>query len=182
MRGKFLIGLFLCVFLVGCIEVPSGAHVVDTEVIIYDVTEHDVYTLFDQNLITADQVTVKGVGLGDNLLEVLRAFDSESFIEQYPAYNITNVRFWDAETNRTTVIFHLVNGRVERIAIKEGMRSQLVGRTAEPINQANITLSFGKPDKSEDIAPFRVYTYSDKGLEIYHRRKKMFGFGLIRPT
>ena len=172
-RYLFLVMLFLA----GCITLPTG-QVIFGDVPYYEVTEHDIYDLFDKNRITSEQVTVKGVRLGDNLLEVLRTFESDGYMEQYPKDDITNVRYAN-EKNETTVIFHLVANKVERIAIREGMREELVGRTAERTPLRNLTLSFGKPDQSVDVMDFRIYTYEDKGLEIYHRRKKMFGFGLI---
>lgn len=171
--------LLLVILLIGCDITGGGTvNVISTT---YDVTEADVYDLFDKNLITSAQVTVKGVGLGDNLLEVFRAFGRDSYFEEFPEDNIVNVRYAN-EQNKTMVIFHLVNNSVERIAIKDGLRDELIGRTAERRQLQNITLSFGKPDKSEDVFNFRIYTYSDKGLEIYHRRKRMFGFGLIPPS
>jgi len=172
-RYLFLVMLFLA----GCITPPTGQLIFE-DVPYYEVTEHDIYDLFDKNMIISEQVTVKGVRLGDNLLEVLRAFESDSYMEQYPKDDITNVRYVN-EKNKTTVIFHLVANKVERIAIREGMREELVGRTAERTPLRNLTLSFGKPDQSVDVKDFRIYTYEDKGLEIYHKRKKMFGFGLI---
>ena len=173
----------LCVvglFLLGC-DLTGGGTVDIPSDEIYDVTETDVYDLFDQNLITSEHVTVRGVALGDNLLQVFRAFGTESYMDEYPDDRIVNVRYVN-DRNRTSVIFHLVNGSVERMAIKDGMRDELVGRTAESNYLHNITRSFGKPDASVDISDFRIYTYNDKGLEIYHRRKHMFGFGLIRPS
>ena len=174
---KYLI-LLLASLLVGCLTPPEDTSISSET---YDVTEADVYDLFDKNLITSKQVTVQGVGLGDNLLEVFRAFGRDSSFEEFPEDNIINVRYAN-DQNVTTVIFHLVNNSVERIAIKDGLRDELIGRTAERRQLQNITLSFGKPDKSEDVFNFRIYTYSDKGLEIYHRRKRMFGFGLIPPS
>jgi len=147
----------------------------------YDITGADVIDLIDKNLITSEQVSVKGLKLGDNLLEIFRVFGTESYLEEFPKEKITNVRYWN-EDNQTTVIFHLVDNKIQRMAIKKGMRDQLIGKTGESLELKEITSMFGKPDKSEDTTTFRIYTYKDKGLEIYHKRKKMFGFGLIPPS
>lgn len=178
---KRAIGLVIGLFLLGCIQSPTGG--VTGEVLndTYDVTEEDVYDLFDQNLITSEQVTVKGVGLGDNLIHIFRAFGTESYIEEFQADNIVNVIYTN-EDNKTMIIFHLVDSKVARIAIRKGMRDQLIGRTAEANELQDITRAFGKPDENVDLSKFRIYTYHDKGLEIYHKRKKMIGFGLIPPS
>ena len=147
----------------------------------HEITQEDVLPLIDAGLITGARVAVNGVHLGDPLPKVLKAFGPPHLIDEYPELGIVNVRYNNEKMNATALIFNVVNDSIERITIKEGFEPHLINNSKFNYNLFNITNTFGKPDNMYDSMYMRVYEYHPEGLEIFHKRKHMLGFALVRP-
>lgn len=179
---KKILTLLTLLLLVGCIVRPEPVEkpIRDRSGLL-DATKVDVFDLLDKKQITAENISVKGVALGDDLATVVESFGVPEFIDEFPNEGIMNVRF-ESEKNVSSVVFNLVNDSVERITVRGGLNPQLVGRTKfENWRLENITTAFGKPDVSFDTQFARVYEYHDLGLELFHRRKQLQGFALVHP-
>jgi len=186
MRGmiKVWVMVFLLAFVSGCIVVedcpsPLTGNVTATTDM-YDLTQVDIFSLLKAGDITSSQISIKGVVLGSRFSEVQDAFDLPYSMEEYDEGHIINARYISAN-NKTTLIFHLVDDVVERIVVKSAFNENLHGETIINRKKDDITRFFGKPDFFEDAVKVRTYYYNDIGLEIYHRRRVMLGFGLIPP-
>ncbi len=169
--------------LVGCIVRPAQEEIkpVRDRSGLLDATKVDIFDLLDKKQIAAENISVKGVALGDDLSTVIEAFGVPEFIDEFTEEGIMNVRY-ESEKNVSSVVFNLVNGSVERMTVRGGFNPYLIGRSKMELWQLeNITAAFGKPDVSFHTQFARVYEYHDIGLELFHRRKQLQGFALVHP-
>ncbi len=180
---KKILTILTLLLLVGCIvrPAPEVEKPARDRSGLLDATKVDVFDLLDKKQITSENISVKGVALGDDLATVIESFGVPEFIDEFPEEGIMNVRY-ESEKNVSSVVFNLVNDSVERITVRGGFNPQLIGRSRLELWQLeNITTSFGKPDVSFDTQFARVYEYHDLGLELFHRRKQLQGFALVHP-
>lgn len=172
-----------CVIVEECLPTGgtlTGGTVVDTvPAEVHDMTEEDVFALIKSGGITSSQISVKGVKLGDHFAEIRDNLGLPYSMEEFESGAVINARYLHAETNVTTVIFHLENDIITRIVVRAEYNENLHGETIINRSKDDITRFFGKPDFFDDAVALRTYYYKDIGLEIYHRRRKMLGFGLI---
>jgi len=152
----------------------------------HELFEEDVLGLIDKKTITADKVTVDGVALGDKMQDLMEHIGVPQVIDEFfdedGVIGITNAKY-ETEDGRTLYIFHLENNSVSRIVLREGANERLPEGSKVKMDLATITTKFGKPDYTEDVllanTAFRTYYYYTRGLEIYHKRKKMIGYAFI---
>ena len=181
--------VILClVLLTSCIVVesacPPGTEVQPSTDTRHELFEEDVLTLIDDDAITSNQVTVDGVGLGDSFQDLINAIGTPQVIDEYTEDNIINAKY-ENELDQTTYIFHFENDKVTRIVIRPGLNDRLPEGSKIDMDLSTITSRFGKPDFSEDVLlahrGFRTYYYYPKGIELYHKAKKLIGYALVVP-
>ena len=151
----------------------------------YELTQVD---LFAMRNFTADDVSVKGVQLGDTLDDVIGLVgypDKQTKFEN----NVVN---WEYSThiglNESGLILHLENDKVTRITVKKPFNKYLMGETQVNHTKAEIYHLFGVPDqvkhvrvsqKSAMVLP--LLEYSDKGLQVVLHKDDELGFSLTFP-
>lgn len=134
--------------------------------------------------ISATDVTVNGVRLGDDFQQMLDMLGTPQVIDEFDGDDVINAKYENDE-GFTSVIYHFEQGKISRIVVRGGLNDKLPSANQVNMTLDDITRTFGKPDKEEDVllkdSGYRVYYYYDKGLEIYHVRKHMVGYALVPP-
>ncbi len=150
----------------------------------YELTKTDIFSLdsFDP-----EEISVLGIRLRDDVETVLKVLGSPDNTISYPP-NIVNYEYSkNIGLDETGLILHLVNSIVRRITIKEPFNQLLVGKTSTTLPKEEVYALLGTPDEV-DFVPmaensaraFKALKYKDKGLEVYLKKDKQFGFALVK--
>ena len=149
----------------------------------YEITETDIFSVPD---FKSDEISVKGIMLGDSFDFVLEKIGYPD-IQTEPLPGITNIEYSKRiNLNETGLILQFENKILKKITIREPFNEYLIGKTKIIHSKDKIYNIFGVPDDLKLIpinegSPivFRNNIYKDKGLEIYIRKNKEIGFGLV---
>lgn len=187
---RIILFLVIAAFLSGCVSTPTQ-HILAKQDInskynyevsdnnIYELTKYDVLDMLHKKQIKSTNIAVRGVRLGDRFMDVKNKIGLPDYVEDYYDGKTTNLKY--ERDGKTSMIVHLEDNTVTRIVIREGMDSELAGKSKIGISIEEVTTTFGKPTEFEDSKFSRTYRYKPRGLEIYLDRQRVFGYGLIMP-
>ncbi|MBI4448953.1 hypothetical protein HY641_02925 [Candidatus Woesearchaeota archaeon] len=145
-----------------------------------ELTSEDGLALIDAHQANASVFKVKGVGLQSSMEEVVTAWGNPDKIDPFPEVDTINLIYNNKQTNETAVTFNIVRNSVQRVVFREGA-DFLVGKSRVNMSKDNIITRFGKPDKEEMTTLMSMYYYYPEGLELYHRRQIVRGWGFVQP-
>ncbi len=160
-------------------KLDSGNLILQSDSI--ELTQDDGLARVDEFKANASVFRLKGIQIDSTMEEIIKAWGNPSSIESFPELDVINIKYNSREINQTVVIFHVVNNSVRRVVLKEGANSFLVGKSKINYTKNDIITTFGKPDKEEITKFATIYYYYPEGLEIYHKRKHMIGWGFVAP-
>lgn len=151
----------------------------------YELLEVDVLSMKG---IGGDQVTLKGVKLGDNMQTILDTIgypDSQSI---YPP-DITNMEFGKAfNINETAIILQFKGDSLEKITLLPPFNDFLQGATKVNYTKDEFLITFGKSDSVKQMpvsegSPIviRVYSYNE-GIQFTTRRGIQIALSFVRPN
>ena len=151
----------------------------------YELTEVDVLAVKG---IEGDQITLKGIKIGDGMQTVLDAVgypDSQTIY----APDITNMEFGKAfSLNETGVILQFEGDSLEKITVLPSFNVFLQGRTQVTYAKDEFLIAFGKSDSVKQMPVtqgsamvLRVYTYNE-GIHFITRRGIQIALSFTRPN
>ncbi len=127
-----------------------------------EVLYHDVLL---QN-IPADQVRVFGTGLGDNQSHIEAILGKPDVSQDYQFGKIRNIEY-DLGQNKSAVLYHLVEGKVQGILVTQAANPFLVNQTVIRHNLSDIYGLFGVPTLSQDLQKERIFYYDKLGYQVF---------------
>ena len=173
-----IVVIALLVFLVTSVNLPSLKKT-------YELTEVDVLAVKG---IEGNQVTLKGVKLGDGMQAVLDAVgypDSQTIYDP----DITNMEFGKAfGLNETAVILQFKVDSLEKMTFLAPFYTHLQGSTKVVYSKDEFLITFGKSDSVKQMPAsegssmvIRVYSY-DEGMQFTTRRGIQIALSFVRPS
>ncbi len=182
--------LIIMILLFGCVSTPTALISAEQNInskynyevsdnSIYELTQYDVLELLSKKQIKSTNVAVRGIKLGDRFMDVKNKIGLPDYVEDYYDGKATNLKY--EKNGETSMIVHLENNIVTRIVVREGMNSELAGKSRIGMNIEDVTVTFGKPTEFEDSIFGRTYRYKPRGLEVYMKKQHVFGYGFIMP-
>ena len=148
----------------------------------YEITETDIFSL---PAINAQEISVKGVILGDTYEQVIEKIGLPD--KQFsPKENILNLEYGSRiRLFDVGLIIQLRDGEVRKMTFKEPMNALLIGKTKITHSKDEIYFIVGKPDETLfiPVTPtstlvYRLLQYKDKGVEVIIRKNQQNGFTL----
>lgn len=187
---KIAILLIIIIFLFGCVSTPTVQIFAEQNInskynyevsdnSIYELTQYDVLELLSKKQIKSTNIAVRGVKLGDRFMDVKNKIGLPDYVEDYYDGKATNLKY--EKNGETSMIVHLEDNIVARIVVREGMDSELAGKSRIGMSIEDVTATFGKPTEFEDSRFGRTYRYKPRGFEIYLKKQHVFGYGFIMP-
>lgn len=171
-----IVVIALLVFLVTSVNLPSLKKT-------YELTEVDVLAVKG---IEGDQITLKGIKLGDTMQTVL---DTIGYPDSQTAYapDITNMEFGKAfGLNETGVILQFKGDSLEKMTFLQPFNLYLQGSTKVSYTKDEFLITFGKSDSVKQMpvsegSPIviRVYSY-DEGIQFTTRRGMQIALSFTR--
>lgn len=146
----------------------------------YEITETDIFSL---PTVSAKEISVKGVMLGDTQEQVIEKLGNPD--KQFsPKPSIINMEYGNQlGLFDIGLIVQLRDGKVRKMALKEPMNALLIGKTKIIHTKEEIYFLVGKPDETlfVPITPtsalvYRLLQYKEKGIEVIIRKDQENGF------
>ncbi len=150
----------------------------------YEVTEDDIFDLWESENFTSWNVSVMGVELNDSRRQVISEMGSPDNFTMWEGGGVTiqNLEYDKSlGLNRTGLIFHLENGRVTRITVNDEFNEYLINDTVVNGTKEDIYFSIGTPDSRNTVYKYIAFNYNDRGLQILTFRGDEMAFSLIPP-
>ncbi|HLC72495.1 MAG TPA: hypothetical protein VJH37_02840 [Candidatus Nanoarchaeia archaeon] len=152
---------------------------------LYDLTEMDVLSI---NGVTGNQISLKGIALGDTQQQVL---DVIGYPDQQNIYmpDITNMEFGKAfNINETAVVLQFKADSLEKITVFPAFNEFLVGKTKVNYTKDEFLITHGKPESVKQIPMsegsaivIRLYKYKE-GIEFTTRRGIQLSLSFVREN
>lgn len=154
----------------------------DQKIAKYEITKTDIFSLPN---FKSDEISVMNAMLGDSFESVLDKLGYPD--SQREDGNLLNIEYSKRiNLNETGLILHFKDKILNKIAIREPFNVYLIGKTKISHSKDEIYAIFGAPDDLKFVPisegsfiVFRNNIYKEKGLEIYIRKNKQIGFGLV---
>ncbi|MDP1695195.1 MAG: hypothetical protein Q8L34_06685 [Candidatus Woesearchaeota archaeon] len=173
-----IVVIALLVFLLTLVKLPSLKKT-------YEITEVDVLAIKG---IEGDQITLKGIKIGDGMQTVLDAIgypDSQTIYDP----DITNMEFGKAfDLNETGVILQFKGDSLEKMTVLPSFNTFLQGSTKVFYTKDEFLITFGKSDSVKQMPVtqgsamvIRVYTYNE-GIHFTTRRGVQIALSFTRPN
>ena len=151
----------------------------------YELTEVDVLAIKN---IEGDQVTLRGIKLGDKqqtVLDVLGFPDAQTAFQP----DITNMEFGKGlGLNETAVILQFKGDSLEKMTFLAPFNTHLQGSTKVVYSKDEFLITFGKSDSVKQMPAsegssmvIRVYSY-DEGMQFTTRRGIQIALSFVRPS
>lgn len=137
---------------------------------VLEVTEIDVFT---RENVTSQDIAVKGVMLGMSREEAIDRLGQPD-VNTPVSDRVENLEFGTSlGLSETGVILQFVDNKVAKITLKPAFNDFLYGDTKVNHSKEELLFLLGAPDKA-DILPlekdgskaFRLFTYTDRGIEV----------------
>ncbi len=168
----------LVVLLSGCLRLEHSGQVTNSKrVAKYELSKVDIFSL--EQPWSGEDVSVFGVQLGDTKDDVIEKVGLPDLKTEYPGS--TNFEYSRGlAMPKIGLLFHFTGDTLTRMTFKEPFNRFLHGKTKiGALDKDAIYREFKAPSKLQLLTFFTMYTYKDKGLEIFLNGRKMNGFSLV---
>jgi hypothetical protein len=179
-RGIIFMVVVLLVLLPGCLRLDYTEDASSKKnTAKYEITKIDIFSL--ENPWTSKEVSVFGVQLGDTKEDVVEKIGLPDLRTDY-----TDSSNWEYSKGlampKIGLLFHFIGEKLVRITFKASFNRFLSGKTKiGSLDKEAIYREFRAPSKLQLLTFFTMYTYEEKGLEIFLNGRKMNGFSLVSP-
>ncbi|HLD02141.1 MAG TPA: hypothetical protein VJC07_00375 [Candidatus Nanoarchaeia archaeon] len=138
----------------------------------FEITKSDVIA---SNL-NAKDMTFFGAKLGDTRDSVIKNLGKPDYAKAYSGY-VENLEYSTKfDMADVGLLFHLENGIVTSIVVKQPFNKYLQGDTMIDWTKDEMLQRFGSADSAEVQYPFKIYTYNDRGIKFIIDRKEQNGW------
>ncbi len=148
----------------------------------YEITEVDIFSLETFN---ANEISVKGLKVGDKTKKLLETLGSPDLQSDFPG-GISILEYSKSLGFETTgLIIQVKTGIVTKITTREPFRELLKGRTSEISLKSDVYKTFGPPTeisfmpvKENSARVVKVLSYEEQGINFQVKKDNVLGFTL----
>ncbi|MBI4440667.1 hypothetical protein HY639_00725 [Candidatus Woesearchaeota archaeon] len=169
MRVKLLI-VVAVLMLIGCAGKEKQLR--------HDMSSENVFLISN---ITAENVSINGIGLGASVLDVLNVFGEPDNRKEYILEGETNLEYGvKINLSDNGLIFHFDNGTLTRFTLKQPYTDHYQTATQLNFTKREVYDWFGLPDKQTPVLNYMVYTYKEKGIDIFLKGRNVNRISFFR--
>jgi len=181
---KLLLSILILIIIVALVfTLTTNNQNKKTNVAKYEITKTDIFSLEDFN---ANEISVKGVKVGDRLSDVIDIIGTPDLRTDFDVGVSTLEYSKKIGLDKTGLIITSDNDVVTSITIREPFDEFLLGKTKTNYTKDKIYGMFGIPDKTiftpieeGSFIVIRIMRYSSKGIEFIIRKENVIGFSLF---
>ncbi len=118
--------------------------------------------------ISAENITLYGIGLGASIPDVIAVFGQPDAKKEYIFEGQTNLEYGQKiNLTENGLIFHFDNGTMTRLTIKEPFTEHYLTKTQLNITKKEVYGWLGIPEKQTNVLDYRVFTYTTRGVDVF---------------